>query len=201
MQVVFSTGKVVKVDQMAQEIVDEDVADVAPVEVSQELLEQREAVEAELLEYVATQFVEGTTIVNVNVKDNNLVVLVSGEKLNLKNYWGGRWQTKLIVDTGDMSLEGSIKLRIHYFEDGNVQMTTEKIVERLSISFSDAKTLGKAVRDAVVAQEGLVQESLEEMYINMSKETFKDMRRVLPITRQKMDWSGAQMQLAKGFNK
>ena len=40
---------------------------------------------------------------------------------------------------------------------------------------------------------------VHKKYINMAQETFKDMRRILPISKQKMDWTGAQTMLARGF--
>jgi capping protein alpha len=199
----FMANKVVKVDARRQVVVEADAGAVAPVALSAELAERRSAVEARVQEYVQAQFVKGTAVANVVAQpdDGNLVVLISGEKLNLKNYWSGRWTTKLIVNVAKAKVTGVIKLRIHYFEDGNVQMTTDKTVLGVPIAFSDADadSLGQAVAACVADQESAVQDSLEEMYVNMSKETFKDMRRVLPITRQKMDWSGAQLQLSKGF--
>ena len=61
--------------------------------------------------------------------------------------------------------------------------------------------LAEGVAAVIKEQETAVQASLEEMYINMAQETFKDMRRILPISKQKMDWSGQEMALAKGFSK
>jgi nitrate reductase beta subunit len=60
--------------------------------------------------------------------------------------------------------------------------------------------LAQQVADFVSDQEGKIQSSLEDMYRSMGQETFKDMRRILPISKQKMDWSGAQMALAKSFS-
>ena len=61
--------------------------------------------------------------------------------------------------------------------------------------------IAEGVAAAIKEQESSVQASLEEMYINMAQETFKDMRRILPISKQKMDWSGQEMALAQGFSK
>jgi len=195
-------GNVIQVDQMAQEIVDQ-VSGVDVPSKMQGLDEEREAVESAMQRYIDSQYAVGTTTCNVVPQGDILVVLISGEKLNLKNFWGGRWQSKFYIDLDSKTLEGVIKVYIHYFEDGNVQMNTDKSVDNVSISFSggNADDMAKAVVAEISNQESEVQDSLEEMYVNMSKETFKDMRRVLPITRQKMDWSGAQMQLAKGFKK
>ena len=43
--------------------------------------------------------------------------------------------------------------------------------------------------DAIRKAEDLIQSNLEDMYTNMSQETFKEMRRVTPITQTKMDWN------------
>lgn len=64
----------------------------------------------------------------------------------------------------------------------------------------DAAT-AEALREFVTKEENTIQDTLEEMFANMSQETFKDMRRVLPITKTKMDWTGAQMKMAAGFGK
>jgi capping protein alpha len=45
------------------------------------------------------------------------------------------------------------------------------------------------VIQAIQAEEHMIQSHLEDMYINMSEETFKEMRRVMPVTQTKMDWS------------
>ena len=45
-------------------------------------------------------------------------------------------------------------------------------------------------------QESDIQTTLEELYINMSQESFKDLRRILPVTKTKMEWNGAAARLA-----
>ena len=55
----------------------------------------------------------------------------------------GKWQSEWSLDfqeTGDEgNLEGSISLKVHYFEDGNVQLESRKKFERpikLLVSFT-----------------------------------------------------------------
>jgi capping protein alpha len=45
------------------------------------------------------------------------------------------------------------------------------------------------IYQAIKEEEDLLQSNLEDMYINMSQETFKEMRRVMPVTQTKMEWS------------
>jgi len=45
--------------------------------------------------------------------------------------------------------------------------------------------------------EEVLQMGLAQMYGNMSDETLKSMRRVLPITRTKMEWNAAAHKMTK----
>ena len=92
-------------------------------------------------------------------------------------------------------------MRAHYFEDGNVQLQSKKAVPESTLSYADPAALGKAVAEAIKEAEGSLQQGLEEMYLNMSEETFKAMRRVMPITRTKMKWSLAEVNLNKNLTK
>eukprot|EP00511_Aplanochytrium_stocchinoi_P002458 CAMPEP_0204823160 /NCGR_PEP_ID=MMETSP1346-20131115/1269_1 /ASSEMBLY_ACC=CAM_ASM_000771 /TAXON_ID=215587 /ORGANISM="Aplanochytrium stocchinoi, Strain GSBS06" /LENGTH=333 /DNA_ID=CAMNT_0051949705 /DNA_START=104 /DNA_END=1105 /DNA_ORIENTATION=- len=169
---------------------------------SSELEALRLAVEKALSRYISSQYGCDTATTSVVIKDNQLKVLISGEKLNLKNYWSGRWNSTFTYVPSSQQLSGTVKLLVHYFEDGNVQMTTEKLAAPVTLDFEDSDDV-EAVAATLISElgkaESAIQDSLEVMYLSMGEETFKDMRRILPISKQKMDWSGAQMQLAKGF--
>ena len=39
------------------------------------------------------------------------------------------------------------------------------------------------------ASEGDLQTALEDMYANMNEETFRAMRRIMPVKRTKMEWN------------
>lgn len=163
--------------------------------------ETRSAVEKAMASYVESHYGQDTAHASVSAKDDKLVILVSAQKLNMPNFWGGRWMSWYTYDCQDKMMSGNVKIRIHYFEDGNVQMSTEKALESTTVdaSTTSPEALAKEVVAKITEHESAIQASLEEMYLNMTNQTFKDMRRVLPISKQKMDWSGAQMALAQGF--
>jgi capping protein alpha len=54
--------------------------------------------------------------------------VVSAEKLSLRNFWSGSWRSEFscAINGSSAVVTGRIRLRIHYFEDGNVQMFTDK---------------------------------------------------------------------------
>jgi capping protein alpha len=163
----------------------------------------RDAIQKALEEYAASQYSDGCATVAVYEKGSDLVIAISGYKSNLRNYWSGKWRSEWHVDPKTKTASGKIRIVVHFFEDGNVQLDQSKDVAKTAVTSkgSDEKAFAEGVREFVAAQESAVQDTLEEMYQNMSQETFKDMRRVLPIARTKMDWTGAQMKLAGTMGK
>ncbi|KAI9922713.1 hypothetical protein PsorP6_001333 [Peronosclerospora sorghi] len=74
------------------------------------------------------------------------------------------------------------------FENGNLQLQSFKDVEEEISSQERAADVGDAILRVMKEAEGNAQTHLEEMYINMSEETFKEMRRLMPVTQTKMEW-------------
>ena len=95
----------------------------------------------------------------------------------------GRWRSLYIYDPSSPSLAGSLKVDVHYYEDGNVRLLTNKPISA-SISSSSATTI---VRE-ITAAEKKYQEELNKGFNNLSEGAFKGLRRQLPITRQKIEW-------------
>ncbi|KAH8047660.1 hypothetical protein JL722_12921 [Aureococcus anophagefferens] len=99
----------------------------------------------------------------------------------LRGGWASTWTAA--VDGAGYAVSGSVRVRAHYFEDGNVQLQSAKTVE--AAKCADVAAIAALVEET----EGALQRGLEDMYENMSAETFKAMRRVMPISRQKMKWN------------
>lgn len=137
------------------------------------------------------------------VQGTKLIVNLCTERINLRNFWwvllvlqqkrnssvcnhlficrSGRWQSRWEIDltANPVSVKGKIELHVHYFENGNLQLQNERVVEEQA-KFSSPQGLGDAVLRVVKEAEDNLQTNLEDMYINMSQETFKEMRRVMP---------------------
>jgi capping protein alpha len=95
----------------------------------------------------------------------------------------GRWRSLYIFSPSESALTGSIKVDVHYYEDGNVRLLTTKPVLS-SISSVSASTI---VREIAVVEKKY-QEELNKGFNNLSEGAFKGLRRQLPITRQKIEW-------------
>ena len=91
---------------------------------------------------------------------------------------------------------------VHYYEDGNVRLSTTKPLSLPSISLSTPAQ--KVVHDIAVA-ERKYQEELNRAFVELSEGAFKGLRRQLPVTRQKVEWEkvgsyrvGADIQGGRG---
>ncbi|KUJ23007.1 subunits of heterodimeric actin filament capping protein Capz [Mollisia scopiformis] len=115
--------------------------------------------------------------------DSKIAIVVVANKYSPNNFWNGRWRSLYTFSPSASSLTGSIKVDVHYYEDGNVRLLTTKPVSA-SISPASATSI---VREITVAEKKY-QEELNKGFNNLSEGAFKGLRRQLPITRQKIEW-------------
>ena len=83
-----------------------------------------------------------------------------------------------------------VQCDVHYYEDGNVRLTTRKSVNPTTISPSSSSasaTAGEIVK-AIASLEGKYQKDLNHGFAKLSEGEFKALRRQLPVTRQKVEW-------------
>ncbi|MES1917339.1 MAG: hypothetical protein MHM6MM_009076 [Cercozoa sp. M6MM] len=188
------TGAVLKFDHVAQRVQSESTRRTSPGK--HEAL--RSGVQRAVQDYASQMFTSGKYAVSVYdspLQADELVVLVSAKNLNLRNYWCGGWRSRYtlsVARNGRTQVKGIIRLQVHYFEDGNVQLNSQfERQEDVDVDSSDVDGTGKAVAAVIERIESEFQESLEEFYVNMHDNTFKALRRILPVTRQHMDWRSA----------
>lgn len=163
--------------------------------------EHRAAVHAAVRAYVDSQYDRARAASAVfAAPDGSLSIVISGSATNLRNFWSGSWRSvwSVPVPSGGASVQltGDVKIVVHYFEDGNVQLHQKKAVSTpVAAAAATPAAFATAVAAALSAAEKKLQDALEEMYSNMSEESFKDMRRILPVSKVKFEWTGAQGRL------
>jgi len=140
----------------------------------------RAALEEAFLNYLADHYATG--VVSVFKSDNTYTVALVGNKYNPRNYWNGRWRSMYTISGN--SVKGLLRTQVHYYEDGNVQLQSEKSIEFNAPASNPAEII-KQVKKA----ESDYQTALNESYAQLSDTTFKALRRALPITRNKLDWN------------
>ncbi|TGJ79394.1 hypothetical protein E0Z10_g9364 [Xylaria hypoxylon] len=115
--------------------------------------------------------------------DTKVAIIIVANKYSPNNYWNGRWRSLYIFDPSSGSLEGSIKVDVHYYEDGNVRLLTNK-----PIASSVSSDTGAGICKEIATGEKKYQEELNRGFTSLSEGAFKSLRRQLPVTRQKIEW-------------
>ena len=77
---------------------------------------------------------------------------------------------------------------MHYYEDGNVRLTTTKTLPEVKLNGGGTEASGVDVVREVAKVERKWQEELNRGFAVLSEGSFKGLRRQLPVTRQKMEW-------------
>lgn len=160
--------------------------------------EYRTAMSGALKKYLGDFYEDGSSpnsvasgMGSVFVAPNGMIaVIISFKNLNQNNYWTGGWQsewTTNISKHGKVALTGRIRLNVHYYEDGNVQLNSS-FNEKAEISISSAEETADNMISTIRDLETDFQKKLDQFYVQMHDSTFKNMRRFLPKTGKKMDW-------------
>ncbi|GAA5970275.1 hypothetical protein JCM8115_003140 [Rhodotorula mucilaginosa] len=110
-----------------------------------------------------------------------------GHKYSPNNYWTGRWRSTYSLDQATGVLEGTAQVNIHYYEQGNVQLSTTF----KSTSHLGATPTPEAVIASIKSSESAFQCQLGETYSELADASFRGLRRALPKTRSKLDWDRA----------
>lgn len=165
-----------------------EVSDVQDATSPQAAEPLRLAMEDAMERYAADHYPDGVCSV-FGKEDGSVVVCIVDNKFSPNNFWNGRWQSSYTVDTNSKKVTGEIKVLVHYYEDGNVQLNSTKTVEFEITGSQDHASVASIVSKTILKQENLFQSSLNENYAQLSDNAFKALRRALPVFRTKIDWN------------
>lgn len=131
---------------------------------------------------------------DASLTPTRIVMHIVGNKYNLRNYYVGRWRSSYEFDaeTGKFT-NACIQTQVHYFENGNVQLNTrnDTLLELPTSAAASGDKLAKGITAAIAKHEQAYQEALFETIDTLREKAFRELRRTLPITRQKIDWDQA----------
>ncbi|KAL8850740.1 MAG: hypothetical protein Q9221_004308 [Calogaya cf. arnoldii] len=121
---------------------------------------------------------------------NTIALLLVSNKYSPSNFWNGRYRSTYLFNHSSSTLSGTINVDVHYYEDGNVRLTTTKKIPETKLETSSASS-GSAAAEVlrkIAGVERAYQEELNRGFGRLSEGEFKGLRRQLPVTRQKVEW-------------
>lgn len=155
----------------------------------------RAILETELTSYVKIHYKDAACSV-FGSSDQGLVTLVcctEAHKFQPSNFWNARWRARWAVTfqpstKSEVELNGVIKAQVHYYEDGNVQLVSQKEIKE-NVGITDVEGTAKQIVRLIERAENEYQNAISENYKTMSDTTFKALRRALPVTKSRIDWN------------
>uniref|UniRef100_A0AC35THP2 F-actin-capping protein subunit alpha n=1 Tax=Rhabditophanes sp. KR3021 TaxID=114890 RepID=A0AC35THP2_9BILA len=174
----------------------QSVEDIQPAEhptYSDALNQWRKAVQKEANIYMDKSF-KGVGVASVFAHKDSLVLCIESHQFRPSAYWNGRWRSTWAIPSYNkdgIEITGQLKIHTHYYEDGNVQLInnhdcTAKVTAATSIDY-----LAGEVMKSIIKSEDTYQMTVQETYMNLIENAFKQIRRQLPIIQTKVDWKKA----------
>lgn len=128
--------------------------------------------------------------------EDQLRVIIIGQRANHDNFYTGQWKSNYLIT--EQGIKGNIDLDIHYFEDGNVRLKFNESIDS-SNNNNNSSTLqsGNLINNAsrivnfINKQENATMVKIIEQFNNLNQKSFKNLRRLLPVTRSKINWGSA----------
>ncbi|KAJ9065856.1 F-actin-capping protein subunit alpha [Entomophthora muscae] len=146
----------------------------------------RLSIQAALDAHTAKHYPEG--VCSVFATETGFAMIVIGSKLNKKNFWNGRLKSCWVYNSSSGELVGNIHSRVHYYEDGNVQLNSSREYKE-TLEGRDSADIASVVVSKIGRIEQEYQSALNEGYSHLNNTAFKGLRRTLPVTRSKIDWN------------
>ena len=112
--------------------------------------------------YLKVKYAPGKARCNVFFNSEGLVQIEIGCINNkFTAFWGGEWQSTWIIDTTSQTMTGSVDVKTHYFESGNIQVNLHKDFPSQELG---AEATAEGIAKAIDTHETAYQAILDEMH-------------------------------------
>ncbi|KAL9003423.1 MAG: hypothetical protein Q9188_003710 [Gyalolechia gomerana] len=172
----------------------QEASDVQPYTPDSEHSDLISSLLKSLSTHATEHYLTSTSTVCFHPPTSTITLLLVSNKYSPSNFWNGRWRSAYHFSPSSSTLTGTINVDVHYYEDGNVRLTTRKEIQETNLDDGSSQGEGK---EALLAAEVLrkvegverrYQEELNKGFAALSEGEFKGLRRQLPVTRQKVEW-------------
>jgi capping protein alpha len=177
-------------------------------EVDHEVESYRAALDDAAQQYAAEHYPSGVAAAYSARSDSGsyqVHVCFVNTKFQPSNWVNGRWRSVWTVTFNPgqpAEITGLVRIVVHYYEAGNVQLSTNYEKKLSCGQTNDANKLAAEVIKTITKAEADYQTALGHSFDTMSQNTFKALRRVLPITKDRINWDKINtMKLASDVGK
>lgn len=127
---------------------------------------------------------------------SELLVHTYAEKIDTPNQYAGNWKATWTIHQTEKSMSkisGDVVVQSYAHEDGNVQLRIHKkfppvVVGKASPKEGEEASVAGGIVQEITKWETIVLGILESLNDSVSTDHLKLIRRVLPITKTKMNW-------------
>jgi len=166
-----------------------------------EIKKIREPLQKAVDKYITDHYLSGLSTVFPSPEgENELVVCITASKFNEANLWSGRWRSVYRIafqDDKKVKVSGTMKVNVHYYEKGNIQLNTSK---EYGETISGKDDVFSEIVGAISKVEGSFQRDIDTACNNLT-ETFKGLRRRLPVNGVLFNFASGQHNLVDGMTK
>jgi len=152
------------------------------------------ALQKELEKYIDSNYhQDASKAVAVVDGDEGMNVIISADRINLSNYWSGQMCSRWTISE-DGGVSGTITLKLHYFEGGNVMFDAKKDTKWDGAASKEPKDIKKAI----ATLETEYQQAWAD-YFGSQDKSIMSVRRALTMQKTKFDWRLSQATMVQAL--
>lgn len=143
--------------------------------------EEHFSIYEDLKKYAAKYFPNTSSIAVFKIDGgSDYAIIIVSKKKSLGDFWTGYWVSEYVFNSDKNEISGAVSVDAHYFEDGNVRFKADSKLEA---------TAAESPIVAIKQFESKFEKNLIDKFQYMNETQFKSLRRRLPVTRAKINWT------------